>query len=227
MSPAVCGPVPQVEKAVMLSDRALRRVVWSTRGSATVPPDGGDSYDDLRPLSKRSRQALSLSPPRGEAWVDVRDFWDSGSSYSLDDDVGDDVRVPVAPVGRVAAVIGHVVGLSPGPVSSPAASASPVAGSPRWEVVAPAEVAGEGGDLVLVLKKDSVPAAPVPLASMSVPSAPLPSVLLTVARLPSAQPSFVAPPPMVSAPAPSPSVIVSPATLPAVLPPCIRPAPAL
>ncbi|XP_045590840.1 uncharacterized protein [Procambarus clarkii] len=108
----------------------------------------------------------------------------------------------------------------PGPVSSPAPLHPPVAGSPSWEVVAPAEVAGEGGDLVLVYKKDSLPAGPVPLASMSVPYGHQPSVMSTAAQLPSAQPSFVTPAPAVSAPAPSPSVIVSPATVPAMLPPC-------
>nr|XP_045619824.1 vegetative cell wall protein gp1-like [Procambarus clarkii] len=115
--------------------------------------------------------------------------------------------------------MGPVVGLSPGPgpVSSPAASASPVAGSPGWEVVAPAEVAREGRGLVPVLTNASVPAASVPLASMSVPSTPLPS----------AQSSFVTPSPVVSAPAPSPSVIASPATPPAMLPACVRPTPVL
>nr|XP_045586443.1 calphotin-like [Procambarus clarkii] len=115
--------------------------------------------------------------------------------------------------------MGPVVGLSPGPgpVSSLAASASPVAGSPGWEVAAPAEIVEEGGDLVLVLKNASLPAAPVPLASMSVPSAHLPSAHLSSVTLP----------PVVSAPAASPSVIVSPATLPAMLPACVRPTPVL
>ncbi|XP_069180769.1 uncharacterized protein [Procambarus clarkii] len=125
--------------------------------------------------------------------------------------------------------MGLVVGLSPGPgpVSSPAASASLVAGSPSWEVVPPAEIAGEGGDLVLVLKNASVPATLVPLASTSVPSAHLPSVMPTAAWLPSAEPSFVTPPPVVSVPAPSPSVIVFLATLPAMLPACVWPTPVL
>ncbi|XP_069193672.1 uncharacterized protein [Procambarus clarkii] len=202
MSPAVCGPVPQVVEAAMLSDRALRRVARATSGSATVLPSGGDNSDDLRPVSKRSRQALSLSPPRNAAWADVGEFEDSGSSSSGDGDVCNAVGVPAAPVGRVAAVMGPVVGLSPDlvPVSSPAASASPVAGSPGWEVVAPAKIAREGRGLVPVLTNASVPAASVPLASMSVPSTPLPS----------AQSSFVTPSPVVSAPAPSPSVIASP-----------------
>ncbi|XP_045619824.2 uncharacterized protein [Procambarus clarkii] len=115
--------------------------------------------------------------------------------------------------------MGPVVGLSPGPgpVSSPAASASPVAGSPGWEVVAPAEIAREGRGLVPVLTNASVPAASVPLASMSVPSTPLPS----------AQSSVVTPSPVVSAPAPSPSVIASPATPPAMLLAYIRPTPVL
>nr|XP_045617081.1 SH3 domain-containing protein C23A1.17-like [Procambarus clarkii] len=219
MSSVVCGPVPRVVEAAMLSDRALRGVARPIGGSAMVPPGGGYSSDDLRPVSKRSRRALSLSPPPGVAWADVRDFEDSGSSSSVDGDVCDAVGVPAAPVGRVAAVMGPVVGLSlgPGPVSSPAASASPVACSPSWVVVAPAEIAGEGGDLVLVLKNASVPAASVPLASMSVPST----------HLPSAQLFFVTPPPVVSAPAPSPSVIASPATLPAMLPACARLTPVL
>ncbi|XP_069193695.1 uncharacterized protein [Procambarus clarkii] len=67
----------------------------------------------------------------------------------------------------------------------------------------------------------------MPLVSMSVPSAYLLSVMPIAARLLSAQPSFVTPPPVVSAPAPSPFVIVSPATLPVMLPPCVRPAPVL
>ncbi|XP_069171705.1 calphotin-like [Procambarus clarkii] len=203
----------------MLSDRALRGVARATSSSATVLPSGGDSSDDLRPVSKRSRQALSLSPPRNAAWADVGEFEDSGSSSSGDGDVCDAVGVSAAPVGRVAAVMGPVGGLSPGPgpVSSPAASASPVAGSLGWEVVAPAEIAREGGDLVPVLTNASVPAASVPLVSMSVPSTPLPS----------AQSSFVTPSPVVSAPAPSPSVIASPATPPAKLPACVQPTPVL
>ncbi|XP_069161371.1 calphotin-like [Procambarus clarkii] len=166
-----------------------------------------------------SRQALSLSPPRNAAWADVGEFQDSGSSSSGDGDVCDAVGVPAAPVGRVAAVMGPVVGLSPGPgpVYSPAASASLVAGSPAWEVVAPAEIAREGRGLVAVLTNASVPAASVPLASMSVSSTPLPS----------AQSSFVTPSPVVSTPAPSPSVIASPATPPAMLPACVRPTPVL
>nr|XP_045585792.1 endochitinase A-like [Procambarus clarkii] len=187
MSPAVCGPVPRVVKAAMLSDRALRGVARPIGDSAMVPPGGGYSSDDLRSVSKRSRRALSLSPPHGVAWADVKDFEDSGSSSSVDGDVCNAVGVPAVPVGSVAAVMGPEVGLSLGlgPVSSPAASASPVAESPSWEVVAPAETAGEVGDLVLVLKNASVPAASVPLASMSVPSV----------HLPFAQPSFVTPPP--------------------------------
>ncbi|XP_069170131.1 calphotin-like [Procambarus clarkii] len=186
----------------MSSDRALRGVARATSGSATALPSGGDSSIDLRPVSKRSRRALSLSPPRNAAWADVGEFEDSGSSSFGDGDVCDAVGVPAAPVGRVAAVMGPVVGLSPGPgpVSSPAASASPDAGSLGWEVVAPAEIAREGRGLVPVLTTASVPAASVPLASMSVPSTPLPS----------AQSSFVTPSPVVSAPAPSPSVIASP-----------------
>ncbi|XP_069193701.1 uncharacterized protein [Procambarus clarkii] len=219
MSPAVCGPVPRVVEAAMLSDRALQGVARSSNGSATVLPSGGDSSDDLRPVSKRSRHVLSLSPPSNAAWADVGEFEDSESSSSGDGDVCDAVKVPAAPVGRVAAVMGPVVGLSPGPglAYSPAASASPVAGSPGWEVVAPAEVAREGRGLVPVLTSASVPAASVPLASMCVPSTPLPS----------AQSSFVTPSPVVSAPAPSPSVIASPATPSAMLPACVRPTPVL
>ncbi|XP_069191986.1 calphotin-like [Procambarus clarkii] len=219
MSPAVCGPVPRIVEAAMSSDRALRGVARATSGSATVHPSGDDNSDDLRPVSKRSRRALSLSPPHNAAWADVGEFEDSGSSSSGECDVCVAVGVPAAPVGRVAAVMGPVVGLSPGPgpVSSPAASASPVAGSLGWEVVAPAEIAREGRGLVPVLTDASVPAASVPLASMSVPSTPLAS----------AQSSFVTPSPVVSAPAPSPSVFASPAPPPARLPACVQPTPVL
>nr|XP_045598980.1 ESX-1 secretion-associated protein EspI-like [Procambarus clarkii] len=68
VSPVDRGLIPHVVEDAFLRSSALPDVGRLAAGSSRVPPVGGDSSDDLRPVPKRSRTDRVVSPPR--AWAD-------------------------------------------------------------------------------------------------------------------------------------------------------------
>ncbi|XP_045611376.2 uncharacterized protein [Procambarus clarkii] len=93
VSPEGCGPVPPVGEADVFPDRVLPGDLRPAVGSTGMPPAGGDSSDDQRSLSKRSRRARSVSPPRG---------WAAECEVVDDDVIEGPVWPPVAPMAPAA-----------------------------------------------------------------------------------------------------------------------------
>ncbi|XP_069159491.1 calphotin-like [Procambarus clarkii] len=190
-------PVPGLVPHVVEDAAVLRRASVRPASVAHVSESASGS-DDVRPEPKRSQHS-------SQAWADVGEFGDCGSSG------GGEVAPGVLPTTVVAEVhlledagtgvpasASSMVSVAPASGASPATDGS---GS-TWEVVPPAEVRGERGGLVVVLRKDAHSGGSETPSSVSVSSAavlpPLPSPAVSsvspavsVEVLPSRQPSPV------------------------------------